>query len=103
MLFFVLNVLVAVACSLGAGVSGALFFVSMLTSMVDELISGYVALIIVWALAYRGFALASSVRKRLGMVWNAPRDQPSRYDPSNALYVLAFATLWPYRPEQFRR
>lgn len=56
------------AHQLGMGLWGALFSVNMLTSVADKLLSGYLALVIVWALAHYGFTLADTVRVRLGMV-----------------------------------
>jgi len=56
------------AAQLGTGLWGALFSVNMLTSLADKLISGYLALLGVWALAHYGFSLAETVRVRLGMV-----------------------------------
>ncbi len=96
--FFLLNVLVAVVCSLvavpiilfafdgteqlvgaaalaglvqelGAGVAGAVFSVNMLTSLADKLISGYLALLLLWLLMRYGFPFAEPVRVRLGLVW----------------------------------
>ena len=58
---------------LGTGLGGALFSVNMLTSLADKLISGYLALLIVWALAHYGFALTETVRVRLGMVQPRPK------------------------------
>ncbi len=95
--FFLLNVLVAVVCTLvavpiilfafggteqligaaalagvaqelGAGLAGAVFSVNMLTSLADKLISGYLALMLLWLLKRYGFPLAESVRVRLGML-----------------------------------
>jgi energy-coupling factor transport system substrate-specific component len=95
--FLLLNAVVAVACSvvavpvillffggisslsgaaaladaaqqMGIGVLGTLFSVNMLTSLADKLISGYLGLLIVWALAHYGFAITATVRVRLGLV-----------------------------------
>jgi len=55
------------AQQLGASMSEALLSVNMLTSVVDKLISGCVALALVWLLARYGYALAGIVRERLGM------------------------------------
>lgn len=98
--FFLLNVVVGVACSLvavpiilyafggaallpggaslaqmimelGAGLTGAVFSVNMLTSIADKLISGYLALVFLYVLQRYGFPLAEPVRVRLDML--APR------------------------------
>lgn len=66
-----------VARQLGAGLWGALFSVNMLTSLADKLISGYLALLILWALAHYGFALTETVRVRLGMVQSRLRPERS--------------------------
>lgn len=92
--FFLLNIVVAVACSLvavpiilyafggaallpggtslaasimelGAGLAGAVFSVNMLTSIADKLISGYLALLFLLLLQRYGFPLAQPVRDRL--------------------------------------
>lgn len=95
--FFLLNLVVAVVCSLiavpiilfafagtellhgaaalaglvqelGAGFAGAVFSVNMLTSLADKLISGYLALFLLWFLMRHGFPLSEPVRVRLGML-----------------------------------
>lgn len=92
--FFVLNVTVAVACSfvavliilfafggagllpggdslaqvalqLGAGLVGAVFSVNMVTSIIDKLLSGYLALILLSMVHQYGFPLTETVRDRL--------------------------------------
>lgn len=96
--FFLLNVLVAVACSLvavpiilyafggaallpggtslaqsimelGAGLAGAVFSVNMLTSIVDKLISGYLALVFLRILQRYGFPLPEPVRDCLDLLF----------------------------------
>lgn len=105
--FLLLNVLVAVACSLvavpiilfaldgnallpggaslaqlalelGLGLAGAVFSVNMLTSIIDKLISGYLALLFVHVLNRFGFPLADTVRDRLGSLDNLERLLPRR-------------------------
>ncbi|MHA6693746.1 hypothetical protein [Homoserinimonas sp. A520] len=56
------------AQQLGNGLLATLFSVNMLTSLADKLISGYLGLFIVWALAHYGFAITDTVRVRLGLV-----------------------------------
>lgn len=95
--FFLLNVLVAGACSLvavpiilyafggaallpggtslaqsimelGAGLAGAVFSVNMLTSILDKLISGYLALVLLRLLQTNGFPLPEPVRDCLDLL-----------------------------------
>jgi len=95
--FLLLNLLVAVACSivavpiilyalggtallpggtslaqtimeLGAGLAGAVLSVNMLTSIADKLISGYLALVLLRVLRRYGFPLSEAVRVRLDML-----------------------------------
>lgn len=97
--FFLLNVLVAVACSLvavpiilyafggaallpggtslaqsimelGAGLAGAVFSVNMLTSILDKLISGYLALVLLRLLQTNGFPLPEPVRDCLDLLFS---------------------------------
>ncbi len=100
--FFLLNVLVAVVCSLvavpiilfaftgtellhgaaalakvaqelGAGLAGAVFSVNMLTSLADKLISGYLAFCLLRFLKRRGFPLAEPRSGSFGNAFGSSR------------------------------
>lgn len=51
---------------LGSSMVGAVFSVNMLTSIVDKVLSGSIALALLWLLVRQGFPVGDGVRTRLG-------------------------------------